>query len=279
MLDLGGRSVIGDQSKGKECKLLGYSVLDMVKFRNGLVPDHERLRDIMKKHFTEQMADFVACPWTEGQGGDLDGEHYDILTHALATLVGKQNYEAFEGNNMDTQWKQVKCITLSSIKTLEELTTRLEDLRDSETTLSQTVGTNLEYVMLKAGYDEDLAREWVPMSHLYRISLLGFQYYVGLHTHLWKLATNYSWRHAELQREKHVKEMRQIRQSHGNRLQVVCLTYIYLRDQRDKVPVFLSYTIEDNTNKELRSELETQGNLLETMRAEIENFKEQSSGG
>jgi hypothetical protein len=94
------------------------------------------------------------------------------------------------------------------------------------------VGTNLESVILKAGYDEDLVREWVPMSHLYRISLLGFQYYVGFHTHLWKVATTYSWRHAELHiMEQHVKEMRQICQSRGTRLQVVCLTYIYLRDQ------------------------------------------------
>jgi hypothetical protein len=93
---------------------------------------------------------------------------------------------------MGTRWKQVKRITLSSINTLEYLTTRLEDLRESETTsLSQTVVTNLESVMLKAGYDEKLAREWVHMSHLYRISLLGFHYYVGLHTHLWKVATRY----------------------------------------------------------------------------------------
>jgi hypothetical protein len=106
---------------------------------------------------------------------------------------------------MDTQWKQVKRITLSSIKTLEDLTTRLEDIRHSETTLSQNVVTNLESAMFKAGYDEDLARGWVPMSHLYRISLLGFQYYVGLHTHLWKVATNYSLRHAELQMDQHVK--------------------------------------------------------------------------
>jgi hypothetical protein len=90
---------------------------------------------------------------------------------------------------MDTQWKQVKLITLSSVKTLEDLTTRLEDLRDSETTLSQTVVTNIESVMLKACYDEDLAREWVSMYHVYRLSLLGFQYYVGIHTHLWKVAT------------------------------------------------------------------------------------------
>jgi hypothetical protein len=150
----------------------------------------------------------------------LDGEHSGLLTHALAlaTIVGKQNEEAFGGNTMDTQWKQVKRITLSSIKTLEE------DLRDSETTLSQTMGTNFESVMLKAGYDENLAREWVPMSHLYRISLLtnlesvilkagygeniarewvpmshlyrisllGFQYYVGLPTHLWKVVTTNS---------------------------------------------------------------------------------------
>jgi hypothetical protein len=91
------------------------------------------------------------------------------------------------------------------------------------------------------------------MSHLYSISLLCFQYYVGLHTHLWKVATTYSWRHAEIQMEQHVKEMRQIRQSHGTRLQVVYLTYIYLRDQRDKG--FRSYKIEDKLNKELRSEL------------------------
>jgi hypothetical protein len=57
----------------------------------------------MKKHFTEQMADFVACPWSEGQGGELDGEHSDFLIHSLTTLVGKQNDEAFGGNTMDTQ--------------------------------------------------------------------------------------------------------------------------------------------------------------------------------
>jgi hypothetical protein len=113
------------------------------------------------------------------------------------------------------------------------------------------VGTNLESLMLKAGHDEDLAMEWVHMSHLYRISLLGFQYYMGLHTHLWKVATTYSWRHAELNMEKHVTEMHQIRQSRGTRrLQVICLTYFYLRDQRD-----------------------TRGNLLETMLAEMETFK------
>jgi hypothetical protein len=108
----------------------------------------------------------VAGPWSEGQGGDLDGEHSDLLTHSLTTLVGKQNDEAFGKNNMDTQWKQVKRITLSSFKTLEDLITRLEDLRDSKTTLSQTVGTSLESVMLKAVYDEYISREWVPMYHL-----------------------------------------------------------------------------------------------------------------
>jgi hypothetical protein len=76
----------------------------------------------MKKHFTEQMTDFLACPWSEGQGGDLYGEHSDLLTHTLATLMGKQHDEAFGGNTMGTQCKQVKCITLSSIKTLEEFT-------------------------------------------------------------------------------------------------------------------------------------------------------------
>jgi hypothetical protein len=221
MLDPGGRSVTVDHSKGKEGNLFGYYVLDTVKLRNCLVPDPKRPPDIMKKHFTEQMADVVACPWSEGQGGELNGEHSYLITHAITTLVGKKNDEALGGNNMDTQWKQVKRITLSSVRTLEDLTTRLEDLRDSETTLSQTLGTNLKYVMLKAGYDEDLAMEWVPMSHLYIIILLGFQYYVGLHTHLWKVATNYSWRHAELQMEQHVKEIGKIRQSRGNRLQVV----------------------------------------------------------
>jgi hypothetical protein len=63
--------VIGYQSKGKESKLFGYSVLDTVKLRNGLVPDPECLPDIVKKHFTEQTTDFVACPWSEGQGDDL----------------------------------------------------------------------------------------------------------------------------------------------------------------------------------------------------------------
>jgi hypothetical protein len=102
--------MIGYQSKGKEDKLFGYSVLDTVKLRNGLVPDPERLTDIIKEHFIEQMAYFVACPWSEGQGGDLDGERSDLLIHALATLVGNQNDEAFGGNTMDTQWKQLNAL-------------------------------------------------------------------------------------------------------------------------------------------------------------------------
>jgi oligoendopeptidase F len=150
----------------------------------------------MKKQFTYQMADFVTCPWSEDQGGDLDGEHSDLFNHALTTLLEKKNDEAFEVNTMDTQWKQDTHITLSFIKTLEDLTPRVEALRDSATTLTQTLGTNLESVMFKSGYDEDIARVWVPISHLYRISLICFQYYVGLHTHLWKVATNYSWIHA-----------------------------------------------------------------------------------
>jgi hypothetical protein len=96
MLYLGGRIVIGYQSNGKEGKLFGYSVLDTVTLRNGLVLDSEHLPDTVKKHFTEQMADFVACLWSEGQGGELDGEHSDLLTRALNTRVGKQNDEALE---------------------------------------------------------------------------------------------------------------------------------------------------------------------------------------
>jgi hypothetical protein len=87
----------GDQSKGKEGKLFCYSVLDTVKFRAGRVPDPKRLPYIMKKHFTEHMADYMACPWSEGQGGDLDGEHSDLLAHVLTTLIGKQNNELHLG--------------------------------------------------------------------------------------------------------------------------------------------------------------------------------------
>jgi hypothetical protein len=86
---------MGDQSKGGEGKPFGCYVLDTVKLRDDLVPDPERLPEVMKNHFTEQMSDFVACPWSEDQGGDLDGEHSDMLIHALATLVGNQKDEAF----------------------------------------------------------------------------------------------------------------------------------------------------------------------------------------
>jgi hypothetical protein len=144
MLDFGGRSVMGDQSKGKEGKLIGYYVLDMVKLTNDLVTNPEQIPEIMKKNFTLQMADFVACSWSEYQGGDLNGEQSDLLFQYLTTLVGMQHDEAFGGNTMDTQWKQVKIITLSSVKTLEDLTIWLEDLRDCDNTLLQTVEKNLK---------------------------------------------------------------------------------------------------------------------------------------
>jgi hypothetical protein len=52
MLDLGRRNVTLDQSKVKEGKIFGYSVLDTVTLIHGLVPDPESLPEIMKKHFT-----------------------------------------------------------------------------------------------------------------------------------------------------------------------------------------------------------------------------------
>jgi hypothetical protein len=96
----------GDQSKRKEGELFSYSVVDKVILRNGLVPDHERLPEIMKKNFTQHMADLVACSWSEDQGGNLNGEDSDLLTCALTTLVGKENDEDFGGNTMDTYCKQ-----------------------------------------------------------------------------------------------------------------------------------------------------------------------------
>jgi hypothetical protein len=98
--------VTGEKTKGKQFNSLAYSVI-YIYLRNGLVPDPERLQYITKKHLTEHMPDVVACPWSEGQGGDLDGKHSALLTHALITFVGKQNDAAFRGNTMDTQWKQV----------------------------------------------------------------------------------------------------------------------------------------------------------------------------
>jgi hypothetical protein len=75
-----------------------------------------------------------------------------------------------------------------------------------------------------------------------------------------------------------MKEMRQIRQSHGARLQVLCLTHI-IRYERDKG--FCSKKVEDKMNKELRMEMENQVNLLETARAEMEALKggKSTSGG
>jgi hypothetical protein len=51
-----------------------------------------------------------------------------LLTRALTTLAVNQNYETVGGTNMDTQQKQVQRITLGSVKTIDELTIRMEDL-------------------------------------------------------------------------------------------------------------------------------------------------------
>jgi hypothetical protein len=45
----------------------------------------------------EQLAGFLACLWSFGPGGYLDREHSGLLTHALTTLVGKQNDETWGG--------------------------------------------------------------------------------------------------------------------------------------------------------------------------------------
>jgi hypothetical protein len=66
------------------------------------VADTERLPEVLQFFFTEQLPEFVACPWPAGQGGDFDGKHGDLLTHALTTLVGKQNDETFGGITMET---------------------------------------------------------------------------------------------------------------------------------------------------------------------------------
>jgi hypothetical protein len=51
----GGQSASRDQSKGKEGKLFGLSVLETVKLRNGFVTDTESLHEVLKKKFTKQL--------------------------------------------------------------------------------------------------------------------------------------------------------------------------------------------------------------------------------
>jgi hypothetical protein len=53
--------------KVKEGKIFGVSIMDTFKLRNGFVPDPERLPEVLKKHFTEQLADVLACHWSEGK--------------------------------------------------------------------------------------------------------------------------------------------------------------------------------------------------------------------
>jgi hypothetical protein len=140
---------MGYKSELKEGNMFGYSVLGTVEFRNGLVPDSERLPEIMKKNSTQK----CKILWR------VLGQRARELIWIITTLVGKP----------------VKRFTLISFKTLEDLITGLDDLSDSDNTLSQTVGTHLQSVMLKAGYDEDLALEWVPIFNLYINRLLRLE--------------------------------------------------------------------------------------------------------
>jgi hypothetical protein len=133
---------------------------------------------------------------------------------------------------MDAQWQNASRTTMLKIKDRNYLRERLNDLKETTEHLPHTLESNISNVILMAGYNEDLSRDWALVSLILRMSLKEVELYINLHSHILDVSTDNpgDWESPALELEFHGSNLKRIRAPYNNRLQVMCSFYAYLWD-------------------------------------------------
>jgi hypothetical protein len=82
------------------------------------------------------------------------------------------------------------------------------------------------------GCSEAFSRDWYLVSLILRMSLKGAEFYNNLHFHILDVFTDNpgDWESPYLELEFHGNNLKRIRVSYSNHLQVMCSFYAYLSD-------------------------------------------------
>lgn len=275
---LGGRT--SEPDKPEEGKVFGIEfVLTEGQLREKLVPDARYMSAASTQHLCEQFLDFCAQPSTVESVVSENADNNALLSRALSSLTGQQNDITLGGAPADHNWRSLKRITFCDLKNRAMLEDRLKDLQDGQYLVQTTTKNNIASVLIKAGYDPLVAREWTSQSYLYQMSVQGLEFYIRLHQRILTLILNDdgSFDQAKLEIDHHSKALRSIRTTYGTRIQVLAASYAYLRDQ--VASSFRSVKLQEHVQRAQTKLITKQANLLQSIELKLQRLESKGGGG
>jgi hypothetical protein len=212
-----------DPSVGKDSELFDINIKSVTALEKGLAPENLGKRTVML--FLEQIDDMTAYPrLSREKNSDSIG---DLVTAVSDLHTQKQDHR---GGAMDTGWKNKNRNVLMQVKNAEELNTILSYLLEEQHNILETFQGDCESVLLNAHVDDRMATTITVNSLALRIGRDTLYSYIGLLNHLLGVHNTLGWDHCRPQVEYHGEKLNLIRGKYRNRIQMVCKTYIYLRD-------------------------------------------------
>jgi len=160
------------------------------------------------------------------------------------------------GGQNDSQFKSARRNTLSTIRSPEDLQTRITELTGCEEMVMENTLGNLVSVLRCGGFEETVAQYVSRNCLILRISGDLLKYFLRLHTHIKYVSDNRGWPCAVIIKEYYAKKLLEVRNTYSTRLQVLCNHYILLRDSADKG--FQSLRLQDTQLAALMTQMEAQ---------------------
>jgi hypothetical protein len=217
-------------SIGQKGKVFGINIHNLKAWEDLCVPSPETMPIQVKKQLGEQMLDMPSFPRAVTMSESENAETQAHIARTLASIAGKESDLAMGEGGMDAQWQNTSRTTMLKIKDRNSLRERLKDLKETAEHLPHNLESNISNVLVMAGYNEDLARDWALVFLILRMSLKGVDFYINLHSHILDVSTENAgdWESPALELEFHGSNLKMIRISYNNRLQVMCSFYAYL---------------------------------------------------
>ena len=246
------RRLVGtDPSTGTKGKLWGVNANEDLSMLNAWSPPGMPLEKSVR--FGDQALDAVGLPGTSSQGSD-DFEMARLSDAFLMMAAGRaaMTHNLLQGTS-DTSFKQEKRTTLASVKSLDDLESRMESLNSNKDKVLEHVEGNLKIVLMGTGYAPDDAVLLAHDSPFLRISTDSLAAYIGLHMHLLQVALKHGWDHTKSELDYHVTKLKEIRALYQTRLQVIAHNCCYLRDLQTQK--WQTFGIQDLRIRELQLSL------------------------
>jgi len=268
---MGGRCVGPDESAGKKGTLFGFDAKNREDLLAGLMPEDD-LPAAVQEHLTEQIRDTVKHPSKAAIDSSELSSHNTMLVRALNSFQGKQSEQVYGGSATDSQWDDTKRVSLDKkkVSSLAILDERAKNLYDETKSFEETTLANLVSVLLRIGYSPTISRLWGQTSIIYFLSVQTHTYWRELHAHLQRVGSR-NWAECELEIGFHSDNLKEIRNAYTTRLQVMAMTYIYLRE--GSANSWRSMKLQEKQQQLFRGQITDLNTLLLQLQTETEGLK------